>query len=98
VSRNFAEGFLRLDPTSPLDQVQSVRVRLDACAHKVKAGHQIRLLIAGGSHPRYARNEGTGAVPGTEASCGRARTLSTTTPARCLAWSCRHRPSQGIDS
>lgn len=65
VSRNFAEGFLRLDPTSPLDQVQSVRVRLDACAHEVKAGHQIRLLIAGGSHPRYARNEGTGAVPGT---------------------------------
>jgi putative CocE/NonD family hydrolase len=65
VSRNFAEGFLRLDPTSPLDQVQTVRVRLDACAHEVKAGHQIRLLIAGGSHPRYARNEGTGEQPGT---------------------------------
>ncbi|MFM9552615.1 CocE/NonD family hydrolase [Streptomyces caniscabiei] len=65
VSRNFAEGLLRLDPTSPLDQVQTVRVRLDACAHEIKAGHQIRLLIAGGSHPRYARNEGTGAAPGT---------------------------------
>ncbi|MDT0567282.1 CocE/NonD family hydrolase [Streptomyces sp. DSM 3412] len=65
VSRNFAEGLLRLDPTSPLDQVQTVRVRLDACAHEVKAGHRIRLLIAGGSHPRYARNEGTGALPGT---------------------------------
>ena len=65
VSRNFAEGFLRLDPTSPIDQVQSVRVRLDACAHKVKAGHRIGLLIAGGSHPRYARNEGTDALPGT---------------------------------
>jgi putative CocE/NonD family hydrolase len=65
VSRNFAEGLLRLDPTSPLDQVQTVRLRLDACAHEVKAGHQIRLLIAGGSHPRYARNEGTGELPGT---------------------------------
>ncbi|MEU1474069.1 CocE/NonD family hydrolase [Streptomyces sp. NPDC005760] len=60
VSRNFTEGFLRLDPTSPLDQAQSVRVRLDACAHQVKTGHQLRLLIAGGSHPRYARNEGAG--------------------------------------
>ncbi|MEU9323541.1 CocE/NonD family hydrolase [Streptomyces canus] len=65
VSRNFAEGLLRLDPTSPLDQVQTVRVRMDACAHEVKAGHRIRLLIAGGSHPRYARNEGTSATPGT---------------------------------
>jgi putative CocE/NonD family hydrolase len=65
VSRNFTEGFLRLDPTLPLDQVQSVRVRLDSCAHQVKAGHRVRLLIAGGSHPRYARNEGTGELPGT---------------------------------
>ncbi|MFF4055357.1 CocE/NonD family hydrolase [Streptomyces sp. NPDC001668] len=65
VSRNFAEGLLRLDPTSPLDQVQTVRVRLDSCAHQVKAGHQLRLVIAGGSHPRYARNEGTGELPGT---------------------------------
>ncbi|MEV6381904.1 CocE/NonD family hydrolase [Streptomyces sp. NPDC051773] len=64
VSRNIAEGLLRLDPTSPLDQAQTVRVRLDACAHQVKAGHRIRLLIAGGSHPRYARNEGTGELPG----------------------------------
>ncbi|ULR48310.1 CocE/NonD family hydrolase [Streptomyces deccanensis] len=65
VSRNVAEGLLRLDPTSPLERVQTVRVRLDACAHQVKAGHRIRLLIAGGSHPRYARNEGTGELPGT---------------------------------
>ncbi|MEU9918888.1 CocE/NonD family hydrolase [Streptomyces sp. NPDC051001] len=65
VSRNVAEGLLRLDPNSPLDQVQSVRVRLDACAHEVTAGHQVRLPIAGGCHPRYARNEGTGQPPGT---------------------------------
>ncbi|MFF7314660.1 CocE/NonD family hydrolase [Streptomyces sp. NPDC008137] len=65
VSRNFTEGFLRLDPTSSIDQAQTVRVRLDACAHQVKAGHRLRLLIAGGSHPRYARNEGTGELPGT---------------------------------
>lgn len=34
MSRNFAEGFLRLDPALPLDRVQTVRVRLDACAHQ----------------------------------------------------------------
>ncbi|MCQ9180095.1 CocE/NonD family hydrolase [Streptomyces sp. IBSBF 2953] len=65
VSRNFAEGFLRLDPGSPPDQVLPVRVRLDSCAHEIKAGHQIRLLVAGGSHPRFARNQGTGELPGT---------------------------------
>ncbi|AVV44867.1 CocE/NonD family hydrolase [Streptomyces sp. ID05-04B] len=65
IARNFAEGLLRLDSTSPIDQVQYVRVRLDACAHEVRPGHRIRLLTAGGSHPRYARNEGTGAAPGT---------------------------------
>lgn len=65
MSRNFTEGFLRLDPASPIDRVQTVRVRLDACAHEIKAGHQLRLLIAGGSHPRYARNKGTDELPGT---------------------------------
>ncbi|MFE3030858.1 CocE/NonD family hydrolase [Streptomyces canus] len=52
VARNFTEGFLRLDPASPIDQAQTVRVRLGACAHQVKAGHRSRLLIADGSHPR----------------------------------------------
>ncbi|MDQ1050006.1 CocE/NonD family hydrolase C-terminal non-catalytic domain-containing protein [Streptomyces sp. V4I2] len=40
-------------------------MRLNSCAHEAKAGHQIRLLIAGGCHPRYASNEGTGELPGT---------------------------------
>jgi predicted acyl esterase len=37
-----------------------VTVELDAIAHRFAAGSRIRVLIAGGSHPRYARNLGTG--------------------------------------
>jgi predicted acyl esterase len=33
---------------------------LDAIAHRFRAGSRIRVLIAGGSHPRFVRNLGTG--------------------------------------
>jgi predicted acyl esterase len=33
---------------------------MDAVAHRFPAGSRIRVLIAGGSHPRFARNLGTG--------------------------------------
>ena len=29
-------------------------------AHRFRAGSRIRVLVAGGSHPRFARNLGTG--------------------------------------
>ena len=35
-------------------------IELDAIAHRFRAGSRIRVLIAGGSHPRFARNLGTG--------------------------------------
>jgi putative CocE/NonD family hydrolase len=58
-SHNVSDGFIRLGPTrsSPL------RVDLDAVAHRFRAGHRIRLMVAGGSHPRFARNLGTGEPP-----------------------------------
>lgn len=55
-SRNVADGYRRLRHGGGL-----VRVELDAVAHRFTAGARIRLLIAGGSHPRYARNLGTDA-------------------------------------
>jgi putative CocE/NonD family hydrolase len=56
--RNVSEGYRRLrDSSGP------VRVELDAVAHRFAAGSHIRLLIAGGCHPRYARNLGTGEPP-----------------------------------
>jgi predicted acyl esterase len=35
-------------------------IELDAIAHRFSAGSRIRVLVAGGSHPRFARNLGTG--------------------------------------
>ena len=60
-SQNVSEGFVRLD----IDAGTSVRVVLDAIAHRFAAGNGIRLVIAGGSHPRWERNLGTGEDPAT---------------------------------
>ncbi|PEG36388.1 hydrolase [Mycolicibacterium agri] len=38
----------------------TVVIELDAVAHRFRAGSRIRVLVAGGSHPRFARNLGTG--------------------------------------
>ncbi len=65
VSRNVCDGFVRLDPAIPAGEVQRLDLGLDPCAHRFAAGHRVRLVVAGGSHPRFARNEGTGAPPGT---------------------------------
>jgi putative CocE/NonD family hydrolase len=61
-SRNVSDGFVRLEPTSAN---RVVRLELDAIAHRFTAGHRIRLLIAGGSIPRWERNLGTGEDPAT---------------------------------
>ncbi|WP_102417945.1 CocE/NonD family hydrolase [Mycobacterium sp. 4858] len=61
-SRNFSETFLRLDPAAG-DQL--LRLRLHPCAHRLAAGHRLRLQVSGGSFPQYMRNEGTDASPGT---------------------------------
>jgi putative CocE/NonD family hydrolase len=57
-SRSVSDGYLRL-PGNKLDR-SAVTVELDAIAHRFAAGSRIRVLVAGGSHPRYARNLGTG--------------------------------------
>ncbi len=60
VSRNVSDGYLR--STTGLggsEGSRTVRIELDATAHRFRAGSRIRVLIAGGSHPRFARNLGT---------------------------------------
>jgi putative CocE/NonD family hydrolase len=54
-SVNVSDGYLRL-----FEPADAVTVELDAIAHRFRAGSRIRVLVAGGSHPRYARNLGTG--------------------------------------
>ena len=58
-SRNVSDGFRRFSamPDGP------IRIELDAVAHRFPAGSRVRVLVAGGSHPRFARNLGTGEPP-----------------------------------
>jgi uncharacterized protein len=58
-STNFADGYRRLDPAVPAGTPVTVRLLLDPCAHRLRAGHRLRLQVSGGAHPRYARNTGT---------------------------------------
>lgn len=54
-SVNVADGYLRL-----AGRPGPVRLELDTVAHRFSASSRLRLLVAGGSHPRYTRNLGTG--------------------------------------
>ncbi len=55
-SRNVSDGFRRMRalPDAP------IRLVLDPIAHRFAAGSRLRVLLAGGCHPRFARNMGTG--------------------------------------
>jgi uncharacterized protein len=57
-SRNVSDGYRRLADASPGGG--TIRLELDAISRRFRAGSRLRVLIAGGSHPRYARNLGTG--------------------------------------
>jgi putative CocE/NonD family hydrolase len=61
-SSNVTEGYRRLPADRPAG---TAVVDLRDTAHRFVAGSRIRLLIAGGSHPQYGRNLGTGENPGT---------------------------------
>jgi putative CocE/NonD family hydrolase len=69
-SRNITEGFVRLDPYRTAGPVS---LRLRATAHRFVVGHRIRLVIAGGSHPQFARNLGTDEHPSTGSTMRPAR-------------------------
>ncbi len=61
-SRNVTEGYRRLDPARGPGPVA---VTLRDAAHRFARGSRVRLLVAGGSHPQFARNLGTDENPGT---------------------------------
>lgn len=54
-SRNVSDGYVASAPDTG-----TVRIELDPVAWTFPAGSRIRVLIAGGSHPRFLRNLGTG--------------------------------------
>jgi len=61
-SVNVSDGFHRLRPG---EESGTVRIRMDAVAHRFTPGVRIRLQVSGGAHPRYARNLGTDRDPAT---------------------------------
>jgi uncharacterized protein len=57
-AHNIADGMRRREPA-----VGPLAVELDPCFHRIAAGHRLALLVAGGAHPRFLRNNGTGEPP-----------------------------------
>jgi putative CocE/NonD family hydrolase len=55
-SRSITEKFQALDPDR---DSTPIRLTLSDCAHRFQKGSRIRLTVAGGSFPLYARNLGT---------------------------------------
>jgi putative CocE/NonD family hydrolase len=66
-SVNICDGLIRVTPETPKEPDGSWRLTfpLHATAHSFRPGHRLRLLIASGAHPRYARNLGTDEKVGT---------------------------------
>lgn len=66
-SENLCDGLTRVDPSYPVepDGTRAVEVTLWPVAYRWLPGHRIRLQVAGGAHPRYARNAGSGEPMGT---------------------------------
>jgi putative CocE/NonD family hydrolase len=56
-STNVCDGLVSL---TGADQVTQATVRLWPTAHRFRRGHRIRVQVASGAFPRYARNPGTG--------------------------------------
>lgn len=64
-STNVSDGFQRLRP----EQAEgTLRLRLEALAHRFVPGTRVRLQVSGGAHPRFARNLGTDEDPATGTS------------------------------
>jgi len=59
-SKNVCDGYVRLRPSTANGDVRKVYVEFWPTAYRFQRGHHIRLIVASGAHPRYARNPGSG--------------------------------------
>jgi hypothetical protein len=65
-SRNVCDGIIRCEaPGDAAGPGTAVTVPMSATAYQFRAGHRLRLQVAGGAHPRFARNTGSGEPPAT---------------------------------
>ena len=60
-SINICDGIVRKTSADPAvsDDIWKLSIRLHATAYRFKRDHRLRVIIASGAHPRYARNTGT---------------------------------------
>ncbi len=57
------DGYMRLRPARPdagADGIRHITIACGPTAHRFARGNRLRLIIASGAHPRFARNLGTG--------------------------------------
>lgn len=65
-STNVCDGYIRLRPELPFESsadhngVRKVHVEFWPTAYRFRQGHRVRVVVASGAHPRYARNLGSG--------------------------------------
>jgi putative CocE/NonD family hydrolase len=59
-SENICDGLIRVGDDRPPGSVRDIEVALWPTAYRWARGHRIRVQVAGGAHPRYARNLGGG--------------------------------------
>jgi hypothetical protein len=67
-SANVCDGYTRLRPELPVagramvdgGRSRKVHVEFWPTAYRFRRGHRIRVIVASGAHPRYARNPGSG--------------------------------------
>jgi putative CocE/NonD family hydrolase len=60
---NVCDGYIRVRPHRPTawnDGTRHVHIEFWPTAYRYRQGHRIRVIVASGAHPRYARNLGSG--------------------------------------
>jgi putative CocE/NonD family hydrolase len=60
-STNVCDGYRRLRPDdSSSGEARKISIEFWPTAYRFRRGHRMRIIVAGGAHPRYSRNPGSG--------------------------------------
>jgi putative CocE/NonD family hydrolase len=59
-STNVCDGYRRLRPDGARQDARKVDIEFWPTAYRFRRGHRMRVIVAGGAHPRYSRNPGSG--------------------------------------
>ena len=74
VSRNVTDGIFRLTPDQAgADGVVRAEIEMHPTGYRFLRGHRLRIMLAGGAFPRFARNHGTGEPAGRAVASRRIR-------------------------